>query len=72
MFTMKLSQIQFQPSLSLSDFLLRYGTEFQCEAALWKKRFGPKVLSARTTMRKATTFSDTGQGIPVQPLPNSG
>jgi hypothetical protein len=33
------NQLQFQPGLSLSDFLHDYGTEAQCEAALGKFRW---------------------------------
>lgn len=33
------NQLQFQPGLSLSSFLIDYGTEAQCEAALEKSRW---------------------------------
>lgn len=36
---MAINPIQFQKGLSLSDFLARYGTEAQCEAALMEARW---------------------------------
>ena len=36
---MHMSRIQFQPGMSLSQFLELYGTEEQCEAALEKTRW---------------------------------
>jgi transposase-like protein len=36
---MAMNRIQFQPSLSLNEFLQSYGTEVQCEAALEKARW---------------------------------
>ncbi len=37
--TMAINRIQFQPGLSLNEFLNKYGTEPQCEAALEKARW---------------------------------
>ncbi len=36
---MAMSRIQFQPGLSLNQFLENYGTEAQCEAVLEKARW---------------------------------
>lgn len=49
---MKMNRIQFQPGLSLNEFLVRYGNEHQCEAVLeaarWPAGFHcPKCDSGR-------------------------
>ena len=36
---MAMNRIQFQPGLSVPEFLQQYGTELQCEAALEKARW---------------------------------
>ena len=36
---MAMNQVQFQPGLSMSEFLERYGTEENCEAALFASRW---------------------------------
>ena len=40
---MPMNRVQFQPGLSMPEFLTRYGTDAQCEAALqaarWPKGF---------------------------------
>ena len=36
---MAMNQVQFQPGLSMSEFYERYGTETQCEAALFASRW---------------------------------
>lgn len=33
------NKVQFQKGMSLSDFLIRYGTEIQCEQALFTWRW---------------------------------
>jgi hypothetical protein len=50
---MAMNRIQFQPGLSMPEFLERYGTESQCEAALeharWPSGFvAPAVMGPPT------------------------
>ncbi len=56
---MPMNRVQFQPGLSMREFLSRYGTEEQCEAALiarrWPEGFvcpGCGVGKARTTFQR--------------------
>ncbi len=35
----KMNRVQFQPGMSLTEFLEQYGTESQCEAAVEKSRW---------------------------------
>ena len=44
---MAMNQVQFQPGLSMSEFLERYGTEEKCEAALFASRW-PSGWSCRS------------------------
>ena len=36
---MPMNRVQFQPGLSMPEFLTRYGTDAQCEAALQAARW---------------------------------
>jgi hypothetical protein len=56
---MPMNRVQFQPGLSMREFLSLYGTEEQCEAALiarrWPEGFvcpGCGVGKARTTFQR--------------------
>jgi len=46
---MAMNPIQFQPGLSLPDFLVRYGSEAKCRQALWRSRHWRTVRSCNDT-----------------------
>jgi predicted RNA-binding Zn-ribbon protein involved in translation (DUF1610 family) len=55
---MALSRLQFQPGLSMSEFMRRFGTQEQCEAALTRTRWLQGFVcpecggSSRTSFRR--------------------
>ena len=56
---MPMNRIQFQPGLSLAEFLRHYGDEAQCEAAVVKARWPNGFVCDR---RQCTRFSPTHNG----------
>jgi hypothetical protein len=59
---MAMNRIQFQPGLSMPEFLERYGTESQCEAALEHARWpsasvAPAVMGAAYSRVRGRTHS---------------
>lgn len=64
------NRIQFQKSLSLPEFLDKYGSEAQCAAALEKMRW-PQGYACPYCESKKTLHCKAQQGknIPVQLLP---
>lgn len=68
---MAMNRIQFQPGLSMPEFLKDYGTEAQCEQALkvvrWSEGFRwPRCAGERTlfcAMVPARSFSAAPAGI---------
>ncbi len=53
---MAMNWIQFQPGLSLSEFIQRFGTEEHCEHALQKARWPDGFVCPRCGGREATRF----------------
>ncbi|WP_417067963.1 IS1595 family transposase [Niveibacterium terrae] len=51
-----INSIQFQKGLSLADFMARYGTEAQCEAALIKARWPDGFVCPRCGHRRGYAF----------------
>lgn len=53
---MPMNRVQFQPGLSMAQFMDRYGTEEQCRAALYKWRCrleaGGKTIDAQTHINR--------------------
>ena len=50
---MAMNRIQFQPGLSLTDFLEQYGTEERCEQAL-SRPAGQRVTAVSTAPVRTT------------------
>lgn len=50
---MSMKHIQFQAGLSLRDFQNQYGTEAQCESAVFAAPAGPMVGTAHTVAAHA-------------------
>lgn len=50
------NMIQFQPGMSLSEFIQRYGTERQCEAALERMRWPTGYICPCCNGREHSTF----------------
>ena len=68
--TLTPNNLQFQPGLSLSEFLRDYGTQAQCEAALEKTRRPAGYLLPSVSERQPRhRLAWQGQDLPVQPLP---
>jgi len=57
---MSINRIQFQPGLSLADFLKDFGTDAQCEAFVEQARW-PRGLFA-PTVPQPVPFSSDGAG----------
>lgn len=53
---MPINRIQFQPGLSMFEFIERYGTEHQCEAALAQTRWPEGYVCPRCQGRAALSF----------------
>lgn len=71
--TLTPNNLQFQPGLSLSEFLRDYGTQAQCEAALEKTRRPAGYLLPSVSERQPRhRLAWQGQDLPVQPLPYPG
>ena len=73
---MAMNRVQFQPGLSMPEFLQRYGTEEQCAAARRRPRAGRAASSARECGGAASTrfvrgglryWQCSGLSPPVQP-----
>ena len=56
---MPMNQIQFQPGMSLSDFMTKFGTEPQCEAALEHVRW-PNGFRCPRCVHQGYTFVHQG------------
>ena len=54
---MAMNRVQFQPGLSMAEFLDRYGTEDKCEAALVAAALAARALPARIADRAGTRCS---------------
>lgn len=57
---MKMNRIQFQPGLSMREFLERYGTEAQCRAALQATRWPDGFVCPRCGGAARTSFERGG------------
>ena len=61
---MPMNRVQFQPGLSMAEFMDRYGTEEQCEAALiaarWPRGFNVRPAAARRGRRFVASNGCTG------------
>ena len=53
--------IQFQPGMSLNEFIERYGTEAQCEAALLRARWPAGFVCPDCGAREHSTFGADGR-----------
>jgi ribosomal protein L37AE/L43A len=58
---MPMNRVQFQPGLSLAEFLERYGCEAACEQALAQARWPDGFVCPRCGARDAHAFSRFGQ-----------
>ncbi len=58
---MPMNRVQFQPGLSLAEFLARYGSEAACEQALAQARWPDGFVCARCGARRAHAFWRFGQ-----------
>ncbi len=56
-----MNRIQFQPGLSMPEFLKDYGTEAQCEQALETARWSEGFFVARDARKPRTTYSVTAR-----------
>ena len=53
---MKMNRIQFQPGLSLSEFLADYGNESQCEVILEKSRWPQGFQCAKCQTQQYSSY----------------
>jgi hypothetical protein len=53
---MKMNRIQFQPGLSLNQFLAQYGTDQQCESALESARWPQGFICPKCNSRQLGTY----------------
>ena len=54
-------KIQFQPGMSIPEFLRHFGTEAQCAEAMKRARW-PRASAARAVTTRGTTSSARGRG----------
>ena len=57
---MSMNLIQFQPGLSLSDFIQRFGTEAKCRRALYKARWPEGFRCPACGDRRRSSFRRGG------------
>jgi hypothetical protein len=60
---MSINKIQFQPGLSMFEFMERYGQEEQCEAALERQRWPDGFRCPRCAGTKAWSFRRAGHPL---------
>ena len=58
---MAMNRVQFQPGLSMAEFMQQYGTEAQCEAALIQSRWPQGFICPSCRGRLSTTFERAGR-----------
>jgi len=58
---MPMNAVQFQPGLSLPEFLIRYGTEAKCRRALFRTRWPNGYRCPRCACRTRSRFDRGGQ-----------
>lgn len=58
---MPMNRIQFQPGLSMAQFVARYGTEEQCRAALYKARWPGGFLCPKCRCDSHSSFEREGR-----------
>lgn len=58
---MAMNRVQFQPGLSMAEFIQRYGTEAQCEAALIESRWPQGFVCPACRCHLHTTFERAGR-----------
>lgn len=58
---MAINRVQMQPGLSMREFMQRYGTEAQCEAALAAARWPKGFVCPACHCRRHTTFERAGR-----------
>lgn len=58
---MAINRVQMQPGLSMREFMQRYGTEAQCEAALVSVRWSSGFSCPACHCRRHTTFERVGR-----------
>jgi hypothetical protein len=61
---MPMNRVQFQPGLSMFEFLDRYGTEQQCEDAVFAMRWPDGFVCPRCGSKESFGFR---RGRPPQP-----
>ncbi|MBE0549248.1 MAG: transposase [Rubrivivax sp.] len=59
---MPMNRVQFQPGLSMAEFMRRYGTEEGCEAALTVARWPQGFSCPRCGGSSRTSFRRRGLG----------
>ena len=57
---MPINRIQFQPGLSLPEFLEQFGTEAQCEATLRRAGFMERMWTRFTSFFEITELYEVG------------
>jgi hypothetical protein len=55
-----MNRVQFQPGLSMAEFMRRFGTQEQCEAALTLARWPQGFSSPTAAVRRARLFAARG------------
>jgi len=58
---MTMNRVQFQPGLSMAEFMSRYGSDEQCEAALVESRWPTEFVCPACGCGHSSSFRREGQ-----------
>jgi len=63
---MTMNRVQFQPGLSMAEFMSRYGSDEQCEAALVESRWPTEFVCPACGCGHSSSFPPPGgQGMTI-------
>ena len=60
---MAMNRVQFQPGLSMAEFMERYGSEAQCEQAVCESRWPKGYACPRCAARENSSFRRQGDWV---------